>query len=126
MTEALIVERDAHIVTLTLNSPQKMNAMNEAMWQGLGDIFSDLEHDDSVRCVVLRGAGDKAFSAGADIEEFPRTRLDKAHARAVLAGCSAGIPVGGGRLLLGTWQGLFLWEHRSRPHERRVVVTVCG
>ncbi len=49
-----------------------------------------------------------------------------AHARAVLAGCSAGIPVGGGRLLLGTWQGLFLWEHRSRPHERRVVVTVCG
>ncbi len=85
MTEALIVERDAHIVTLTLNSPQKMNAMNEAMWQGLGDIFCDLENDDSVRCVLLRGAGDKAFSAGADIEEFPRTRLDKAHARAFAA-----------------------------------------
>ncbi|MDB5732057.1 MAG: enoyl-CoA hydratase [Variovorax sp.] len=85
MPEALIVERDAHIVTVTLNSPQKMNAMNEAMWQGLGDIFSDLETDDSVRCVLLRGAGDKAFSAGADIEEFPRTRLDKAHARAFAA-----------------------------------------
>ena len=49
-----------------------------------------------------------------------------AHARAVLTGCSASIPVGGGRLLLGTWQGLYLWEHRSRPHERRVVVTVVG
>ena len=82
MTQALIVERDAHIVTLTLNSPEKMNAMNQAMWQGLGDIFAELENDDSVRCVMIRGAGERAFSAGADIEEFPHTRLDKTHARA--------------------------------------------
>lgn len=82
MTESLVVQRDGHIVTLTLNSPEKMNAMNEAMWQGLGDVFAELDTDDGVRCIVIRGAGDRAFSAGADIEEFPRTRFDKAHARA--------------------------------------------
>lgn len=49
-----------------------------------------------------------------------------AHARAVLTGCSVTIPVGGGELLLGTWQGIFLWEHRLYPHVRNVVVTVFG
>ncbi|MDM0078083.1 enoyl-CoA hydratase-related protein [Variovorax sp. J2P1-59] len=82
MPQPIIVERDGHIVTLTLNSPEKMNAMNLGMWQGLGDIFATLEQDDDVRCIVLRGAGERAFSAGADIEEFPRTRLDKTQARA--------------------------------------------
>jgi enoyl-CoA hydratase/carnithine racemase len=82
MTKPIIVERDAQqIVTLTLNSPGKMNAMNLGMWQGLGDVFAELDADDAVRCIVLRGAGEKAFSAGADIEEFPRTRLDKKNAQ---------------------------------------------
>ncbi|MGZ5847821.1 MAG: secondary thiamine-phosphate synthase enzyme YjbQ [Ramlibacter sp.] len=49
-----------------------------------------------------------------------------AHARTVLAGESLTVPVGAGRLLLGTWQGLFLWEHRSGPQRRSVVVTVLG
>lgn len=49
-----------------------------------------------------------------------------AHARSVLAGCSLQIPVGKGRLLLGTWQGIFLWEHRAAPHRREIVVTVAG
>ncbi len=49
-----------------------------------------------------------------------------AHARAVLAGCSLQIPVAGGRLLLGTWQGIFLWEHRTESHRREIVVTVSG
>jgi secondary thiamine-phosphate synthase enzyme len=49
-----------------------------------------------------------------------------AHARSVLAGCSATIPVADGVLLLGTWQGIFLWEHRTHPHTRRIVVTVVG
>jgi secondary thiamine-phosphate synthase enzyme len=49
-----------------------------------------------------------------------------AHARSVLSGTSVTIPVGGGRLLLGTWQGIYLWEHRTSPHARRVVVTVTG
>ncbi len=49
-----------------------------------------------------------------------------AHARSMLAGVSIGIPVGGGELLLGTWQGIYLWEHRAQPHTRRVVITVLG
>lgn len=49
-----------------------------------------------------------------------------AHARSVLTSNSLGIPVSGGRLLLGTWQGLYLYEHRTAAHERSVVVTVMG
>jgi secondary thiamine-phosphate synthase enzyme len=49
-----------------------------------------------------------------------------AHVRNVLTDTGITIPVGGGRLLLGTWQGIFLWEHRTTPHRRTVVVTVIG
>jgi len=49
-----------------------------------------------------------------------------AHARNVLTDTSLSVPVGGGRMLLGTWQGIFLWEHRTEPQQRRVVVTVLG
>jgi secondary thiamine-phosphate synthase enzyme len=49
-----------------------------------------------------------------------------AHARSVLTATGLTIPVGDGRLLLGTWQGLFLWEHRTAPQRRSVVVTVLG
>ena len=49
-----------------------------------------------------------------------------AHARTVLTGESLSVPVGGGRLMLGTWQGIFLWEHRTGPQKRTVIVTVLG
>lgn len=49
-----------------------------------------------------------------------------AHVRAVLTGVSLVVPVHGGKPQLGTWQGLFLWEHRRDPHQRRVTVTVLG
>jgi secondary thiamine-phosphate synthase enzyme len=49
-----------------------------------------------------------------------------AHARSVLTDTALTVPVGGGRLLLGTWQGIFLWEHRTSPQRRRVVVTMLG
>jgi secondary thiamine-phosphate synthase enzyme len=49
-----------------------------------------------------------------------------AHARAVLSGSSVTVPVGGGEILLGTWQGIYLWEHRNAPHTRSIVVTVVG
>ena len=47
-----------------------------------------------------------------------------AHARSMLTHTGLSVPVGGGRLLLGTWQGIYLWEHRTSPHRRKVVVTV--
>jgi secondary thiamine-phosphate synthase enzyme len=49
-----------------------------------------------------------------------------AHARAVLTTSSLQIPVADGRLALGTWQGIYLWEHRHAPQSRSVVVTVLG
>ena len=49
-----------------------------------------------------------------------------AHARSALPATSLSMPVGGVLLLLGTWQGIFLWEHRSAGHRREVVVTVVG
>jgi secondary thiamine-phosphate synthase enzyme len=47
-----------------------------------------------------------------------------AHVRCALTQTSLSIPVMDGRLALGTWQGIYLWEHRHRPHDRQVVVTV--
>jgi secondary thiamine-phosphate synthase enzyme len=49
-----------------------------------------------------------------------------AHVRSMLSGTGVSVPLGDGRLLLGTWQGIYLWEHRTAPHRRRVVVTVLG
>jgi secondary thiamine-phosphate synthase enzyme len=49
-----------------------------------------------------------------------------AHARSVLTSNSLTIPVCDGRLLLGTWQGIYLWEHRHEPHTRQLVVTLSG
>lgn len=49
-----------------------------------------------------------------------------AHARSAISGTSVSVPIGGSRLLLGTWQGIYLWEHRTAAHTRRVVVTVTG
>jgi secondary thiamine-phosphate synthase enzyme len=49
-----------------------------------------------------------------------------AHARSLLAGSSVSVPVGKGALLLGTWQGIYLWEHRTGAQLRSVVVTVLG
>ena len=49
-----------------------------------------------------------------------------AHVRMTLTQTGVSIPVSGGRLGLGTWQGIYLWEHRTMPHRRRLTVTVQG
>lgn len=49
-----------------------------------------------------------------------------AHVRSVFTQTSLGIPIAGGRADLGTWQGVYLWEHRTSPHRRRVTITVVG
>ena len=49
-----------------------------------------------------------------------------AHVRSVLTATSLSVPVSGGRLALGTWQGIYLWEHRTQPHARRLTATVLG
>ncbi len=49
-----------------------------------------------------------------------------AHVRTVLTDSSLSIPFASGQLLLGTWQGIFLWEHRTHPHNRRLIITLYG
>lgn len=74
MRQPILIERDAQVATITLNNPDKLNAMDLSMWQGLTEAIQGLSADDTLRCVVLRGAGDKAFAAGADIAEFDTMR----------------------------------------------------
>jgi enoyl-CoA hydratase len=66
----LTLERDAAVAILTLNRPQVLNALNIAMLRELREALSALQHDAAVRCVVITGAGEKSFVAGADINEF--------------------------------------------------------
>jgi secondary thiamine-phosphate synthase enzyme len=49
-----------------------------------------------------------------------------AHTRTILTDSSLSIPFSEGQLLLGTWQGIFLWEHRSQPHHRQLILTLYG
>ena len=70
MTDAILIERDDAIVTVVLNRPEKLNALTRAMWAELGRVIEQLSDDNAVRCIVLRGAGEKAFSPGNDIAEF--------------------------------------------------------
>lgn len=63
---------------ITFNNPDKRNAMSLEMWEGFGEALTALRDDDSVRVVILRGAGGKAFVSGADISEFEKTRHDAA------------------------------------------------
>lgn len=66
----LVEIRDDHVARLTLNRPDKLNALNGALRRQLIEVFDALEKNDAVRAVVLHGAGEKAFVAGADVAEF--------------------------------------------------------
>jgi enoyl-CoA hydratase len=70
VSEVLLERRDDAVAVLTLNRPDKLNALNEAVRQRLMDLLDELAGDDTVRVAVLHGAGDKAFVAGADVAEF--------------------------------------------------------
>lgn len=76
MTEPVILERDGSVATVILNNPERMNALSRPMWQRLGEVVEEFSADSSLRCVILRGAGTKAFGAGADISEFQTARAN--------------------------------------------------
>ena len=81
MTEPILVSREGAIATVALNNPERLNALNKAMWQRLGEAMRVLSADDALRCIVVRGAGEKAFAAGADIAEFAAERADAKQAK---------------------------------------------
>ncbi len=65
----LLTSMSNSVFTITLNRPESYNALNEAMKKELNDSFKQAEKDDSARCIVLRGAGEKAFCSGQDLKE---------------------------------------------------------
>ena len=81
-SEAIYVTREGAIATVVLNRPERRNAFDLAMWIRLGEVMQDLNADDMLRCIVLRGAGGKAFAAGADIAEFEKLRFSAEQAEA--------------------------------------------
>ena len=72
----ILVARDACVATVTFNRPTQRNAIDYAGWLELRRIAIELERDASVRVVVFTGAGDRAFSAGADIKDFEQYRIN--------------------------------------------------
>lgn len=78
---AVLVARDGAIATVTLSNPPKLNAITVVMWRELARVVDGLSADDDLRCVVLRGAGNAAFAAGADIAEFETARADAEQGR---------------------------------------------
>ncbi|HEY3179284.1 MAG TPA: enoyl-CoA hydratase-related protein [Casimicrobiaceae bacterium] len=80
MDALIAVAREGPIATIVLNRPEKLNALTKAMWRLLGETVTALSADDSLRCVIIRGAGEKAFSPGNDIAEFATERSNKAQA----------------------------------------------
>lgn len=78
-TDKILAAVDAHgIGWLTINQPERRNAISLAMWQGLAEAAAAFEADDAVRVVVMHGAGGRSFAAGADISEFETQRADAA------------------------------------------------
>jgi len=68
--EFILTERFDGVAVITLNRPEKLNALSYPLVRELDDALTRYEQDDDVKAVILTGAGDRAFSAGADIHEM--------------------------------------------------------
>ena len=75
-TDKMLAEKSDGIGWMTFNNPARRNATSLEMWEAIDVILKDFESDDKVRVIVMKGAGGKAFVAGADISEFKEKRND--------------------------------------------------
>jgi enoyl-CoA hydratase/carnithine racemase len=80
LSGSIRTEQKGHVATITIENVAKRNAMSQAMWRDMGDAIGSLSRDLSLRCIILRGAGEQAFASGADIDEFETIRANKAAA----------------------------------------------
>lgn len=76
--ETLKIEREENVLWIILNRPHRLNTFNEVLLEELGDMLNTAENDQSVKCVVITGDGDRAFSAGADVSMFQKATPVKA------------------------------------------------
>lgn len=74
MTETVYAKIDGSIATVVLNRPGKLNAMDLPEWVRIGELVSEMDANEDLRCVLIRGVDERAFSAGADIAAFENTR----------------------------------------------------
>jgi enoyl-CoA hydratase len=81
MYNTLLVDKENAICTVTINRPDKLNALNKAVLDDLDAVLDEIYKDESIRSVIITGAGPKAFVAGADISEFKG--LDKEQSKAL-------------------------------------------
>ena len=84
MTNKLVLEKkiNSYIVEVSLNRPEKLNALTKPMWKELGQVFKKLSKNKILRCIVIRGKGGKSFSPGNDISEFETQRSSSKLAKA--------------------------------------------
>jgi enoyl-CoA hydratase len=73
----LLVEKRGAVGWLVFDNPAKRNALNAAMWRGIPEALAGFGADSDVRCIVLRGSGTRAFTAGADISDFDNIRAER-------------------------------------------------
>src|SRR5713226_7367334 len=66
----ILVDRDERVGIVTLNRPKELNALNNQLVSELANALEEFDRDEAIRCVVITGAGEKAFAAGADIKEM--------------------------------------------------------
>ncbi|WP_419945324.1 enoyl-CoA hydratase [Candidatus Poriferisodalis sp.] len=76
MSGQVHLERDGHVGRIVLDHPQRHNAISAQMWDGITAAAAEMEDDHDIRVVVIRGAGERAFAAGADISQFGEQRSD--------------------------------------------------
>jgi enoyl-CoA hydratase len=69
--ESIYMTKNGEIAEIVLNRPEKLNALNSGVWQGIVDLFGEAGADDGIKVVILRSSAERAFAAGADISEFP-------------------------------------------------------
>lgn len=74
MAEPILTERDGSVASVIINRSDKLNALDLVGWRRIGEVITELDADDSLRCIVLRGVGGRAFSAGSDISDFEGNR----------------------------------------------------
>ena len=82
MSDLVLTEVQGQVATVILNRPEKLNALSQALWIRVGEVVGGLSADDGLRCIVIRGAGERAFSPGADITLFETERANLDQARA--------------------------------------------
>jgi len=103
--DTLAISRDGAVTTVTIDRPEALNALNQQVFTDLADCFDRLAADQDTRVIVLRGAGERAFVAGADIKEM----VDMSAAAAVAR----------------SWQGMLLYD-RIRHQPQPVIASVQG